>query len=322
MKKLILTSLIGLAAIGLLTACAPKESSLNSNASSSAKPAAHATKLTIGTMSAPESIPLYVAQAEGYFKAAKLDVTLKMFKSPKERDAAVSAGALDGAVSDVVTLASYVNGGLGWASGSGLTGSFGILTNQPDIHSLKDLAGRTVATMPRQTPTFYLYQALAAVGLKQSDVTVTEVAQVPARVQLCVDRKVDAIIVPDPFMAMAKAQGCRVLAQSDPQHYQTTIMAFNKQITGSAAVRRRFYTAYNRAVAKLNAGSASDFQAILTDDIGYPAAIAKTVKLLPYTKAKAIPASTLNAAFDYARTEGVLQTKADPAAYSLKVQAD
>ncbi|WP_179393995.1 ABC transporter substrate-binding protein [Lacticaseibacillus absianus] len=311
---------LGVALACLLTACAPKEDQLNSSASSAKSTAA--TALTIGTMSAPESIPLYVAQAAGYFKQADLDVTLKMFKSPKERDAAVSAGALDGAVSDVVTLASYVNGDLGWQSGSGLTGSFGILTNQPDIQSLKDLAGRTVATMPRQTPTFYLYQALAKAGLSQADVKVTEVAQVPARVQLCVDRKVDAIIVPDPFMAMAKAKGCRVIAQSDPAHYQTTIMAFAPKVAKDAAVRRRFYTAYNRAVAKLNAGTAADFKSILVDDIGYPAAVLADVKLLPYTKAKAIPTATLKAAFEYAHREGVLKTAVDPSRYSLQVQAN
>ena len=65
-------------------------------------------------MPAPDSLPLYVAQKEGYFKDQGLDVKLTNFKSPKERDAAISGDNWIFAVTDVVALASYVNGDLGW----------------------------------------------------------------------------------------------------------------------------------------------------------------------------------------------------------------
>lgn len=71
-----------------LSACAPSEDAVK-NSSSSAKSDKKVT-LNIGTMPAPDSLPLYVAQKEGYFKDQGLDVKLTNFKSPKERDAAIS----------------------------------------------------------------------------------------------------------------------------------------------------------------------------------------------------------------------------------------
>ncbi|WP_225048316.1 ABC transporter substrate-binding protein [Lacticaseibacillus kribbianus] len=320
MKK----SLLGLGTLlvaTLLVACAPKESSLKESSSSAPKTAKKATAktvdLTIGTMSAPESIPLYVAAEKGYFKDQNLNVTLQNFKSPKERDAAVSAGQLDGTVTDVVTLAAYENGKLDWRIATGLNGSFGILTNQPDIKTVADLRGKTVATMPHQTPTFYLDQELAKVGMSEKDVKLSEVAQIPARIQLCLDRKIDAMIVPDPFMAIAKSKGARVIAQSDPIDYQTTILAIAPSLAKNAGVAKRVLAAYNQAVKTLNDGTAADFQDILTKDIGYPAPLAKNVKLVHYTDAHAVQTSVLKDAFAYAKAEGVTATTLDPASVSL-----
>lgn len=318
MKKFILTLGVGLLTASLLSACAPKESSIKKDTTHKQA----TTTLTIGTMSSPESIPLYVAQEKGYFKKQHLNVQLKNFKSPKDRDAAISAGQLDGSVADVVSLTTYVNGGLGWKIGSALNGSFGILTNQPNIKSIADLKGKSVATMPRQTPTFYLYQELAKHNMKQSDVKITEVAQVPARIQLCLDRKVDAIIVPDPFMAIAKSKGARVIAQSNPQSYQTTILGVAPKLAKNAAVRKRFFTAYNQAVTKVNASKATDFTTILTKDIGYPKAMVPNVKLIHYTKARAISKDTLHDAFDYALKEGMVKKAIKPSQVNLKVEAN
>ena len=84
-------------------------------------------------MPAPDSLPLYVAQKEGYFKDQGLDVKLTNFKSPKERDATISGDNWIFAVTDVVALASYVNGDLGWKSATGLTGYFGIVTSDDSV---------------------------------------------------------------------------------------------------------------------------------------------------------------------------------------------
>ncbi|WGN90445.1 ABC transporter substrate-binding protein [Ligilactobacillus faecis] len=277
------------------------------------------TKLNIGTMPAPDSLPLYVAQKEGYFKAEGLDVKLTSFKSPKDRDAAIASGQLNAAVSDVVALASYVNGDLGWKSATALTGYFGIVTSDPAVTDVALLKGKTVATQPRQTPTFYLDQQLKAHGLTSSDVKIKEVAAIPVRLQLVEQHKADATILPDPFLSMAKASGAKVIAQSDPTKYQTTILAVDKELGKDQKVRAKFIRAYNKAVQTIDQHDASDYQEILVKDLGFPEAIAKNYQLPKYTAARPVATQMLKEAFNYAKSEGILHETKDPAKYQLKV---
>ena len=313
-----LTALVAFLLVVLtLSACAPSEDAVK-NSSSSAKSDKKVT-LNIGTMPAPDSLPLYVAQKEGYFKDQGLDVKLTNFKSPNERDAAISGGQLDAAVTDVVALASYVNGDLGWKSATGLTGYFGIVTSDDSVKNVADLRGRSVATLPRQTPTFYLYQQLKQNGLSANDVTIKEVPAIPARLQLVEQKKADATILPDPFLSMAKASGLKEIAKSDPKTYQTTILGVDKKLGDDRATLAKLTTAYNKAVAQINKHKASDYQEILTKDLGFPEVVAKNYTLPHYEKAGRVPAKMLQAAFNYAKEEGILKNDIDASHYQLPV---
>ncbi|MFW5685028.1 MAG: hypothetical protein ACOC0O_00080 [Spirochaetota bacterium] len=58
--------------------------------------------LTIGLMPAVDSIPLIVADHEGYFVVEGLTVTLEVFRDQVYREAALQSNTIDGAVSDLV----------------------------------------------------------------------------------------------------------------------------------------------------------------------------------------------------------------------------
>lgn len=308
---------LGVTLLGsLLVACAPKESAVKSGSQATPK----ATTIRIGTMAAPDSLPLYVAQQKGYFKQQHLNVDLTAFKSPKERDAALAGGQLDSAVSDAVALSTYVNGKLGFKSATALTGYFGIVTSDASVKKVADLQGKTVATMPRQTPTFYLDQQLEAAGLADTAVTVKEVAAIPVRLQLVANKQAAATILPDPFLSMAKAQGLRVIAQSDPATYQTTLLAVDRALGKDAATMKRFDYAYNQAVKAINQHQASDYQTILTKQLGFPKNVVANYQLPHYQRAKAVPTKTLTQAFAYAKKTGILKQTVKASDYQLQVQ--
>ncbi|KRM71640.1 ABC transporter substrate-binding protein [Lacticaseibacillus brantae] len=315
MKKTAIFTALTVAIATLLVACAPKESAVKSSTSNNDA----TTQLTIGTMPAPDSLPLYVAQQEGLFKKQGLNVNLQLFKSPKDRDTAIAGGQLDGAVTDIIAFTSYVNGKLNWRIGSGLTGYFGIVTNDANVKTVKDLAGKSVAVQPRQTPQFYLYQQLQAAGVPANAVKTAEVAQIPVRLQVVEQKQVTATVLPDPFLSMAKAAGLHVLAQSNPKDYQSTILAFNKQISGKADVRKRFYKAYNQAVKRINAHKATDYAKIL-EQLGYPAKSIAQTKLPTYTKATPISDKMLGEAFNYAYTQQILKHEVDSESYQLPLK--
>ncbi|WP_025088084.1 ABC transporter substrate-binding protein [Ligilactobacillus apodemi] len=317
LKKMVtLLSVFALVSL-TLSACAPKEDSVKK--SSSTSKSEKTVSLNLGTMPAPDSLPLYVAKEKGYFKEEGLDVKLTSFKSPTERDAAISAGQLNGAVTDVVALASYVNGKLGWKSATALTGYFGIVTSDSSVKTVADLKGKTIATLSRQTPTFYLYQQLKKNGLSADDVTIKEVPSIPVRLQLVAQKQADATILPDPFLSMAKAQGLTEIAKSNPTKYQTTILALDKKTSQNKETVAKLTKAYNKAVAQINKHQASDYQTILTKNLSFPESVAKSYTLPHYTKAQKVAESTLKEAFEYAKSEGVLKENVDPAKYQLSV---
>lgn len=321
MKKFTALTTLTVAALALLSACAPKEADVKpASSSSKTETTTKVTKFTVGAMPAPDSLPLYVAEKEGFFKAQHLDVKLQSFKSPKDRDAAIAGGQLNAAVTDILAFTTYTNGDLGWKIGTGLTGYFGIVTSNDQVKSVADLKGKTAATTPRQTPTFYLDQQLEAAGLTPEDVTIQDVPPIPVRLQLVEAKKADLTILPDPFLSMAKAKGLRVIKQSDPKTYQSTLLAFDKTLSADPATRTRFYKAYNQAVKAINDHKASDYQDILTKDLGFPEPVAAKFTLPTYTKAKAVPAKMVADAFSYAHKNGTLKTDVDPESFQLSVE--
>lgn len=128
-----------------------------------------------------------------------------------------------------------------------------------------------------------------------------------------------ATILPDPFLSMAKASGLKEIAKSDPKTYQTTILGVDKKLGDDKATLAKLTTAYNKAVAQINKHKASDYQEILTKDLGFPEVVAKNYTLPHYEKAGRVPAKMLQAAFNYAKEEGILKNDIDASHYQLPV---
>ena len=63
---------------------------------------AAAEGLKIGLLQIEDSVPFYVAEKEGFYQQEEVQVELVPFLSALERDSALTAGAIDGAISDPI----------------------------------------------------------------------------------------------------------------------------------------------------------------------------------------------------------------------------
>ena len=63
----------------------------------------HAGVLKIGTLHIEDAVPLFLAEREGFFREAGVPVELIPFQSALERDSALTAGAIDGAITQAKT---------------------------------------------------------------------------------------------------------------------------------------------------------------------------------------------------------------------------
>lgn len=308
-------SIIGVAT--LVTACAPKE-----NQSKPASPkTAKTVKINVATLPAPDSAPIYVAQEKGYFKDEGLDVKTTLFKDANKRDAAASAGQVDAAVVDLTSFTSYMkNNNKDWKLITQLTGRFGVvLAKNSKIKDVKELKDKKIANIPHNPTDYYMDMLLKENGMKPNDVKTVIVPQIPQRLEMLKSNQVDAAVLPQTFLTMARAQGLKVLTESKPS-FQVTALAARGVLIKDPTVRQKFLKAYNRAVVDLNEHPEVLTNVLIKDlSMPKPAAEAAPKQFPCYNKAKTVSAKTMTEVLEFAKQQGFFTKKVNPKDYIVPV---
>lgn len=164
-------------------------------------------KITIGMSGWTGFAPLTLAEKAGLFQANGLDVETR-FVPQRERNLALASGALNCVVTTVDTM-------IQWASSIPLTqvlvldrsrGGDGIAV-RPNINSLADLKGKTVAVDGAgTTPYFVLAYMLRENGVSIRDVTTATLAPQPAA-QAFVAGQFDAASTYEPYLSQVRQMG-------------------------------------------------------------------------------------------------------------------
>lgn len=218
----------------------------------SAAPAAPA-RLKVGLMTAVDSAPALLAAEKGYFAAEGVDVELVVFPNALERQVALQAGAVDGAMSDLVAFVYNVQGGFDLRVASSTDGAFPFLVRQGFTEAKKISVGMMEVSVSN-----YLADAWLAGRYELEKVFITEI---PARLEMIKRGKIDMACLPEPIASMGQLAGLekRVFANSDD--FYPDVMVF----TAAAAEAkldsiRRFNRAVDRAVDDIaaNPGLARD----------------------------------------------------------------
>jgi len=172
------------------------------------------TKLTIMVFIGTQNLPLFAAQSQGFFAKRGLDVDIKI--SPGSE--VLRQGLADGKWQIVHTA---FDNGVAMADVAkvdivGLIGgdnSFNHLIVQPEIGSVKDLRGKTVAVDALNTAyAFQLYDILAKNGLNKGDYTAKSVGATFKRLAaMQEDKNTSAAILNAPFSILAVKSGLKDL---------------------------------------------------------------------------------------------------------------
>ena len=141
------------------------------------------TKLTVMVFQGVNNLPLFAAQANGFFAKRGIDFDLKFAKSSDELRTGLADGrwqivhaAADNAVAMVeaaqVAAVIVIGGDNGMNS----------LIAQPDIASVADLRGKTVGVdAPNTAFAFQLYEMLRKSGLEKNDYAIKPVGATARR---------------------------------------------------------------------------------------------------------------------------------------------
>ena len=218
--------------------------------------------LRIGVLPILDALPLYVAEREGYFAAAGVEVTLVPVASAAERDQLLQAGQLDGGINDLAALALYNREGIRLV---GVRYAMQATSTAPQFRILA--AGNTGITAPEQlrgvqigvsqgTVIEYVTERLLeAEGLAPTEIAILAVPRIPERLALLGAGQLQAATLPEPLATLAMQQGARVILD-DTRHpqYSCSVFAFRQEIiSAQPEAIRGFLMAVEQASAHINA---------------------------------------------------------------------
>ncbi|HCW50997.1 MAG TPA: hypothetical protein DGR79_02870 [Clostridiales bacterium] len=218
--------------------------------------------ITVGLLPIVDSLPFFVADRNGYFTEAGVEVDLQVYQSALLRDTALQSGEIDGMVGDILAALALKDSGTDVRIVSiclGATpdeGRFAILA-APDsgIETVDDLRGVEIALSPNTIIEYVVDRLLTSHGFAPEEIRDLVVTKIPDRFQMLMSGQIQAACLPDPLAAFAEHQGARlVLDDTGDLNVSQSVIIF----TGSAIAHNpegisRLLEAYSRAVEAINA---------------------------------------------------------------------
>jgi len=282
--------LLVLALAATVAGCSP--ASEPGGTAASAAPAA----IRIGTLPTEDSLPLWVAEKEGLFDKAGLKVTMTSFPSATERDAALTAGVIDGFMGDLIAAAALRAGGIPvkvttiMLGATPKEGRFGIAVKPGSkVTALDQLAGKPIGTSSGTIQEYVMDQLMLQANIAPEQVKKEEVKKVPVRLEMLMAGKLDAAALPEPFLSLAEKQGARIVAaDTGDVNLTQTVLVFDQKYLdkpeGAAAVSK-LLVVWDDAVALINKDP-NAYRALLVDKARLPAPLASTYEVNTYPTAQ------------------------------------
>lgn len=244
-------------------------------------------ELAIGVLPDLDSIPLIIAEQNGYFEEAGAKVKIQSFKSAKDRDSALQSGNLDGAISDMLAAAFAAEGGFDVKMTSKTDGSYKLLVNAgKGIDSFDKLKGNDIAISQNTIIEYATDMMLKEANISSEDVKKVAIPQMPVRLEMLQNGKVAAATLPEPLASAAIKNGAVLMNSSDKLGINPGVLLFTTKATKEKSEEiKAFYTAYNKAVDYLNKEDKSKYIDSLIEKAGFPADVKDVLVLPEYNKA-------------------------------------
>lgn len=178
-------------------------------------------KIRIGTMPTEDILPMWVAEEEGLFEEAGIDVEIVTFDSASALSAAITAGEVDMAMTDPMRAIKLCESGvpvsLEWVTlgTDAQQGVFGVLVSpESGITSLQDLttSQRGVALAANTVPEYVFDKLCEQQGIDFAIITTHEIASLPDRYGLVAANQIDAAALPNSMLVLGQAADLIVIA--------------------------------------------------------------------------------------------------------------
>ncbi len=226
-----------------------------------------------------DALPMYVADAQGYFKDAGIKVEFVPVASAAERDQIMQAGQADGMINDLISTVFYNKDGqkidvvrfARYASPDDAQYSI-MAAKDSGITRPEDLKGVEIGISQGTVIDYTTQRLLENAGLKVEEIKTTNVPKIPDRLQLLAEGQMKAANLPEPFASLAEQSGAvRVVDDRGLPSVGTSEISFNiNTLKNKPDTVKKFLAAIEKATADVNADP-TKWDTLLTDKKLIPA---------------------------------------------------
>lgn len=233
--------------------------------------------LKVGLMPAVDAAPMLIAEKNGYFKELGLDVELIVFNNAQDRQSALQTNSIDGAMTDLIAVATNVNGGFDIKATTITSGMFPVLVKQGYAEK-KDIK---VAMMEVSVTNFLIDEWLG----NDYDIEKVFINEIPARLEMIKSGNVDMGLFPEPMASMGALDGLEKRIYDPKDGYCPDVLGFTgKALSEKEEAIKLFHQAYDKAVEDINKDE-SIAREILIEKLALKPEIKDSMILPEYTKA-------------------------------------
>jgi len=214
--------------------------------------------LNIGLMPAVDTAPIFLAKDNGYFDDNNLEVNIEIYTNAQDRQSALQANAIDGAMTDILAVATNVNGGFDLKAVMLTDGMFVLVSNEGAIDN-KDIS---VGMMEISVSNFLVDQWLG----DTHNIEKVYVNAIPARLEATVAQQLDMALLPEPIASVGELSGLEKLIFEPVDGFSPDVMAFTQTaIDEKADAIKAFIEGYNKAVLDIQKDESLAREAIINN---------------------------------------------------------
>jgi|WetSurMetagenome_2_1015567.scaffolds.fasta_scaffold35694_4 NitT/TauT family transport system substrate-binding protein len=247
-------------------------------------------KLKLALIPVLDTIPIFIAQQNGYFAEQGITVETIPVKSPQERDVLVTTGQVDGVLTDLQSVGLLNKDApklkAVYTSRRPFPNApmFRILAGpKTAINAPADLKGVPIGISANTIMEYLTDRMLAGEGLKPEEIAKIEIGQIPVRFEQLMNGNIQAAALPDPLAQGAIAAGAKLIVDdSKYADLSQSVLSFTTDtLSAKPGTVKKFLVAWEKAVNELNANP-EKYQGVLIEQGRVPKSIQDTYKMPPF----------------------------------------
>ena len=155
-----------------------------------------------------------------------------------------------------------------------------------NVQSIKDMKGQNISVSKNTIIEFVLDQMLMQNQMTEADINKTVIPQIPTRLEMLQNGKLDAAVLPEPMGSIAIKNGCHLINSSEEMQINPGVMVFTSDsLQNKSTEIKAMYRAYNKAVEYLNNTPQEEYMDLVIEKAGLPPATKDALTMPKYHEA-------------------------------------